>query len=37
MGSLLIAENEKDMSFLIEQAKIKQSWGLKLICLTGMS
>jgi len=30
MGSLLIAENEKDMSFLIEQAKIKQSWGLKI-------
>jgi len=30
MGSLLIAENEKEMAFLAEQAKIKQDWGLKI-------
>lgn len=33
IGSLLIAENKEEMSFLEEQAKLKRSWGLEIALL----
>jgi sarcosine oxidase subunit beta len=35
IGSLLVAENKEEMTFLEEQARLKKKWGLKIDLLEG--